>query len=109
MFCYQCEQTAQGKACTQVGVCGKQPETAAAGKGRKTKQRNQKSKDPTGRMPGWTFATLVVSDGVVLSCDGRLLRALDARSGKQLWQCEAKTPFGKTPSVDILVEDERQA
>jgi hydroxylamine reductase len=29
MFCYQCEQTAQGKACTQVGVCGKQPETAA--------------------------------------------------------------------------------
>jgi hydroxylamine reductase len=29
MFCYQCEQTAQGKACTEVGVCGKQPETAA--------------------------------------------------------------------------------
>jgi len=29
MFCYQCEQTAQGKACTKVGVCGKQPETAA--------------------------------------------------------------------------------
>ncbi|MBN1142688.1 MAG: hydroxylamine reductase [Deltaproteobacteria bacterium] len=29
MFCYQCEQTAQGKGCTQVGVCGKQPETAA--------------------------------------------------------------------------------
>lgn len=29
MFCYQCEQTAQGKGCTQVGVCGKQPQTAA--------------------------------------------------------------------------------
>ncbi len=29
MFCNQCEQTAQGKACTQVGVCGKQPDTAA--------------------------------------------------------------------------------
>ena len=29
MFCHQCEQTAQGKACTQVGVCGKQPDTAA--------------------------------------------------------------------------------
>jgi hydroxylamine reductase len=29
MFCFQCEQTAQGKGCTQVGVCGKQPETAA--------------------------------------------------------------------------------
>ena len=23
MFCYQCEQTAQGKGCTQFGVCGK--------------------------------------------------------------------------------------
>ncbi len=29
MFCYQCEQTAQGKACTSIGVCGKQPDVAA--------------------------------------------------------------------------------
>jgi hydroxylamine reductase len=29
MFCYQCEQTAQGKGCTIVGVCGKQPDVAA--------------------------------------------------------------------------------
>lgn len=29
MFCYQCEQAAQGKGCTQVGVCGKQPDAAA--------------------------------------------------------------------------------
>jgi hydroxylamine reductase len=29
MFCYQCEQTAGGKACTNVGVCGKQPDTSA--------------------------------------------------------------------------------
>jgi hydroxylamine reductase len=29
MFCYQCEQTAQGKGCTQMGVCGKNPEVAA--------------------------------------------------------------------------------
>jgi len=29
MFCFQCEQTAKGQACTSVGVCGKQPETAA--------------------------------------------------------------------------------
>lgn len=28
MFCYQCEQTAQGKGCTQMGVCGKNPEVA---------------------------------------------------------------------------------
>ena len=29
MFCYQCEQTARGEGCTKVGVCGKQPGTAA--------------------------------------------------------------------------------
>ncbi len=29
MFCYQCEQTAQGNGCTSYGVCGKDPETAA--------------------------------------------------------------------------------
>ena len=28
MFCYQCEQTAGGKGCTKVGVCGKDAETA---------------------------------------------------------------------------------
>ncbi len=29
MFCYQCEQTAKGVACTVQGVCGKNPEVAA--------------------------------------------------------------------------------
>jgi len=29
MFCFQCEQTAKGEGCTKLGVCGKQPETAA--------------------------------------------------------------------------------
>lgn len=29
MFCYQCEQTAGGKGCTKLGVCGKTPEVAA--------------------------------------------------------------------------------
>lgn len=27
MFCYQCEQTAQGTGCTVMGICGKSPET----------------------------------------------------------------------------------
>ena len=29
MFCYQCEQTGKGTGCTQMGVCGKDPQTAA--------------------------------------------------------------------------------
>ena len=28
MFCYQCQETAGCKGCTQVGVCGKKPEVA---------------------------------------------------------------------------------
>ncbi len=28
MFCFQCEQTAGGKGCTVVGVCGKKPEVS---------------------------------------------------------------------------------
>ena len=29
MFCYQCEQAAKGTGCTAMGVCGKDPQTAA--------------------------------------------------------------------------------
>jgi len=29
MFCYQCEQTAEGKACTTFGVCGKNPDVSS--------------------------------------------------------------------------------
>lgn len=29
MFCFQCEQTAKGKACIKYGACGKDPRTAA--------------------------------------------------------------------------------
>ena len=29
MFCYQCQETAQGKGCSIVGVCGKKPGTAS--------------------------------------------------------------------------------
>ena len=28
MFCFQCEQTMNGKGCTISGVCGKKPDTA---------------------------------------------------------------------------------
>ncbi len=29
MFCFQCQETAQGKGCTTVGVCGKKADTSA--------------------------------------------------------------------------------
>lgn len=71
----------------------------AAGKNRK------KAKGGNGRALGWTYATLVTQDDVVLSSDGNSVSALDANSGKQLWEAAAKTPFGRVPSVDILVID----
>ncbi len=71
-------------------------------KGKDDKKSRRKGKGGA-RSMGWTFETLVAKDGVVLSCDGRTLNALDAKSGKLLWTCSASTPFGKTPSVDVLV------
>lgn len=29
MFCYQCQETAKGKGCEILGVCGKKPEASA--------------------------------------------------------------------------------
>lgn len=29
MFCYQCEQAANGKGCTKIGICGKNPDVSA--------------------------------------------------------------------------------
>jgi hydroxylamine reductase len=29
MFCFQCEQTAMGKGCTKIGVCGKSPQVSS--------------------------------------------------------------------------------
>ncbi len=76
---------------------------AAPDKPKRSQRKARPKKGKTGRSMGWTFATLVVQDGVVLSCDGNTLLALEAKSGELLWQCPAKTPFSKTPSVDILV------
>ena len=71
--------------------------------GDKQAKKKRKRRGGGGRSMGWTFCTLVAKDGVVLSCDGGTLHALGAKSGEKLWSCSAKTPFGKTPSVDILV------
>jgi outer membrane protein assembly factor BamB len=92
-------------------VAAKEPSTTArtsarpnkVTRGDKGKTKPKPKRKRAGRSLGWTFATLVVQDGVALSCDGSTLLALDAKSGNLLWQCPAKTPFSRTPSVDILV------
>jgi outer membrane protein assembly factor BamB len=71
----------------------------------KNKKKKRQPKSPDGRSMGWTYATLVAQEEVVLTCDGSTVKALDSATGKQLWEAAAKTPFGRTPSVDILVID----
>ncbi|MHC4251437.1 MAG: outer membrane protein assembly factor BamB family protein, partial [Planctomycetota bacterium] len=71
----------------------------APAKGKRRKGRGK----PKGRAPGWVFNNLVVSHDMVLSCDGNKMWALSAADGKVVWECPAKTPFGRTPSVDVFV------
>ena len=59
----------------------------------------------TTRRCGWSVATLVVVDGVVLSTNGQTLHAIAADSGKSLWQTDVKPTF--LSPVDILVSDEQ--
>lgn len=78
-------------------------EPARKPKGKKKAKKGKRKGKKQGRSAGWAFATLVVKDDVVLSCDGGKLVALQAKDGNRLWNCSASTPFSKTPSVDILV------
>lgn len=95
---------ATGDVRWQTALASKTSAAAQEAAAKDSRRGKGKSKGKTtGRSLGWTFATLVAQDGVVLSCDGQKLQALNAKSGQELWQCDAKTPFGKTPSVDILV------
>lgn len=61
----------------------------------------QKRKPQPQRSAGWSVATLVVRDDVVLWANGGQLAALAAESGEALWQCPSKAGF-RSPA-DVLV------
>ncbi|MAG93469.1 MAG: hypothetical protein CMJ48_06945, partial [Planctomycetaceae bacterium] len=67
--------------------------------GKKGKNRN-KNKNRS-RDAGWSVATLVVNDDVVLLASGGKLRALTVAEGKQLWETPAAAGFKSPP--DVLV------
>ena len=91
-----CLDRGAGKELWRAAV-GDQAE-APAGAGRRGKPGRDAS-----RSVGWSVATLVVADGVVLAADGRQLVALAAADGKRLWSCPSSAGF-KSP-VDVLVVD----
>jgi len=70
----------------------------AANQKRKTGRRQRAN---VHRSVGWSVATLVVHDGIVLWADGRRLAALSAKTGKALWDCQCRPGF-RSP-VDVLV------
>jgi outer membrane protein assembly factor BamB len=53
------------------------------------------------RKLGWSTATLVVNDEIVLWANDNILRAFSVIDGSQLWQCPCKAGF-KSP-VDVFV------
>jgi len=58
---------------------------------------------PKHRPSGWVSNTLVAYKDVVLTADSMSLVALSADDGSKLWEAPARTPFGRTPSIDVLV------
>ncbi|MFH1265044.1 MAG: PQQ-binding-like beta-propeller repeat protein, partial [Planctomycetota bacterium] len=67
------------------------------------KPGKNKKKSPKARGPGWSLATLVVSDGVVLLADGKHLSALSAEDGKPLWHCDCGEGFRSPVDVFVVV------
>ncbi len=56
-----------------------------------------------GRAIGWSTATLVAYDDLVLWASGESLSVLSAEAGSELWRCPCKPGF-RSP-VDVLVAD----
>ncbi len=53
---------------------------------------------------GWSTATLVVNGGVVLTANQSAIHAIDAATGKKLWQAACKPGFRSPPDV-LVVND----
>jgi len=87
----------------QAATAPPAPKAAAAkaGAGGKKKKPARSKKPHARRGPGWSTATLVIDDGVVLLADGGTLQALAAKDGKPLWDSGAKAGF-KSPA-DVFV------
>ena len=82
------------------------PAGAVEGKGDAAtpgEKEGRRQKGGKGRGAGWSVATLVLHDGVVLWANAGRLTALQAADGKPLWSCPCRAGF-KSPT-DVLVVD----
>ena len=78
------------------------PKTAKADAAAKGKKGKPKRKPKPARSAGWSMATLVVHDGVVLLADRGKLSARSAADGKALWDCPCKPGFRSPADVFVI-------
>jgi len=76
--------------------------TAKAAKRKKGKP----GKSKTARAVGWSVATLVVHDGIVLLADGAKLSVLSASDGQPLWECPSRPGFRSPADVFVTTGPE---
>jgi outer membrane protein assembly factor BamB len=77
-------------------------DSSEPGRAKKTTAKQKRKRKPQARRSaGWSIATLVTYDDVVLWADGKRLAALSAKNGEVLWDCPSKAGF-RSP-VDVLV------
>ena len=97
-----CLSLATGKPIWQSGETGGAKPAApkpVAGGGKK---KPAPTKYGSQRRAGWSLATLVVQDNVVLLADDGRLQAFSAKDGKALWDNSARPGLCRSPS-DVMV------
>lgn len=111
MFCYQCEQTAQGQGCSQIGVCGKDETTATlqdlliyAIKGismyaHRARQLGASDADVDAFVVEGTFATLTNVNFDAERLVALIMRAAAMRDRARDAYTKACKAQGKTPEV----------
>ena len=97
-----CLDRESGKDLWRFGETGGAKPKAEAKKPPPKKGRRRRGSGQ--RSVGWSVATLVVHDGVVLLADGGKLTAVSAKTGKALWNCPSRPGLCRSPS-DVLVVD----
>ena len=103
-------QAGKGVVCLDCNTGKELWRSSPAGADRTSRKTVDDQKQKSGRKKksfltrnvGWSVATLVVYDGVVLSADGKRLSALSAATGKALWDCPCQPGLCRSP-VDVLV------
>ncbi len=105
MFCYQCEQTAGGKGCSKIGVCGKTAEAAElqdllvyAAQGIAQYAHRAGSQGKSDRQINHFVVEALFTTVTNVNFDPVRLEALIAKAGSVIEQ--AKSLYGQADSID---------